>query len=240
MPNSSRILRAISVEDTPYEVTPKTKAFAGRHYAPDEAREEAQRILAGARLASEQITRTAMSEAAAQRAQIERIVEEAREKGHLEGLEIGKEEAIQAVNRELEELVRRITDLVGSLHEERVRNLREQEPEIVSLAVDIAERIIQEQVRIDPEMVTRIALAAVERTTEREEVTLRVHPNDLAVLEDFVPELKNRFKSLRKVHVQEDARVSPGSCMVETGNGYVDGTIESQTAEMRRELGLEE
>jgi flagellar assembly protein FliH len=197
-------------------------------------------MLARARLESDEIGRAAMSDAAAKRAQIEQIVQEAREKGYREGLEKGREEAVESVRRDLESLVERYSGLLEALAEERVRNLREQELEIISLCVSIAERIVREHIQLDPETVARIASAALERATERDEVVLLVHPDDIAVLETYVPDFRDRYKTLKKVRIQEDARISRGGCMLETGAGYVDGTLERQYSEMRRELGLDE
>ncbi len=240
MSSSSNVLRSVTVETTPFSLASPVRARHGRSYSPVEAHEEAERILARARLESEEIIRAAISDAAAKRAQTDQIVEEASRKGYQDGLDMGKEEALESVRGDLESVVERITSLLESLTEERVSNLCKQEPQIVSLAVSIAERIVREHVRLDTETVTRIAAGALAKATELEEALLLVNPEDVAVIENYVPDFRERFKSLKRVRIQEDARVSPGGCILDTGGGYVDGSLERQFSEMRRELGLDE
>ena len=237
---SSKVLRSVSLQERPFEVNPASGLTRGASISPNEAREEARIVLTRARLEAERLRREAHQEAVSLRATVEAEVRAAIEEGQKKGYEEGVQKARQELQAAVDDTMGTISQLLQALHAELLRNLRDQERKLVELAVAVAEKVVRGAGAIDPTMVVRVAHDSIERATEKEEITLRINPEDVTAIQAHLPDLRERFHSIRNVRVQEDRRVSPGGCIVETCSGYVDGTIERQLEEVRRDLGVGE
>jgi flagellar assembly protein FliH len=203
---------------------PETRARA----IVQEAQVEAVRI-------REEAEREAKERRASLAVEVEQALRDAREQGYSEGLAQAREE----VTGEAREALGRIRRMAEVLFEERERAWREQERHIVDLAVHVAEKVVRRQVELDPEVVLRMAREAISRVTEKEHLVLRIHPEDLAVIEAYAGDLRERFRNLGQLQVEEDRHLSRGGCVVESRGGYIDATVEGQLHQVRRELGLE-
>lgn len=103
--------------------------------------------------------------------------------------------------------------------------------EVASMAMELAARLVRADISANPERVVDVARGAIRRATEREVLIAHVNPDDLAVLRDAVPELQLQMGGIRRLDVIEDPRIHAGGVVLETPNGDVDATMESQ---MRR------
>jgi flagellar assembly protein FliH len=108
-------------------------------------------------------------EAAAFARQVEARVEEARQIGYREG-EAGACGAVQPV---LERLAHSI-DVVAGL---RNRIRREAESDLVKLSIAIARRILHREISVDPEAISGLMKAALEKVQSQEIHRVRVHPD---------------------------------------------------------------
>ena len=66
------------------------------------------------------------------------------------------------------------------------------------------------------------------------EVSLRVHPDDVPLLRDSLPDLG--LGSLLAVSVVGDPMLSPGACVIRSGPGEVDASVDTQLARAERLL----
>lgn len=236
----SKILRSASLGEPPYTVHAPDPFHGDGEREMQDAREQARRIVSAARTEADQMREAAEREIAGRRATLDAEVEEAltqaREKGYREGRTQAREEVV----REAREALAQLRQMAEELFAERERAWREQEGEIIGLAVDVAEKVIRAQVTVDRKMIVRTTREAISRAAEKDQLVIRVHPDDLAILEDYVGELREEFRSLGKVQIEEDRRVNRGGCVVESRSGYIDATLEGQIHQVRRELGLME
>jgi flagellar biosynthesis/type III secretory pathway protein FliH len=106
------------------------------------------------------------------------------------------------------------------------RRLANAEADLVHLAVAIAEKIVRRQLTLTPETVADIAADALTWARRRHEVTVRVHPDDVAFVTERLPGVK----------VTEDDALARGGCVVDTEVGRIDGRLESQLAAIERGL----
>ncbi len=88
----------------------------------------------------------------------------------------------------------------------------------------IAERIVHERTRSNPNVVVENVRQALTRLVGREVVTLRVNPGDLDTIREHRDEIvaANDVEHLRVV---EDQRVDRGGVIVETDAGTIDAKI---------------
>jgi flagellar assembly protein FliH len=194
----------------------------------DEAALNAETLLADAH----ERARALLDEAAARSEQIEA---EARQLGTERGFREGRE----AADREMNEMLATMRALLEMARVERHALIESAEPEIVRLALGIAERVLHQQVALDRGVVVEMAKSAIARLIERDTVTVRVNPADLERMREHRDELI-AIGDIRNLRVIEDQRVDRGGVVVETDAGTIDARISTQLEEARKVLHIED
>jgi flagellar assembly protein FliH len=194
----------------------------------DEAAHNAEALLADAHARAR-----AMVEDAAVRA--EGIAAEARGKAHDEGFAAGRAQA----DGEMHEMLATMRGLLEMARLERHKMIESAEPELVRLALGIAERVLHQQIALDRGVVVEMAKTAIARLIERDTVTVRVNPADLERMREHREELI-AIGDIRNLRVVEDKRVDRGGVVIETEAGTIDARIGTQLEEARKVLHIEE
>lgn len=120
----------------------------------------------------------------------------------------------------------------------RDRRLAEAEREVAELALEVARRVLGAELAHRPAAVVDLAARAVAAARERRDVTLRIHPDDAAV----VSAAHGRLAALlarAPLAIREDAAVPRGGAVVETEAGRADGSVDAQLSELARALDEE-
>lgn len=162
----------------------------------------------------------------AARREAERLHEEARRQGYEEGYAAGYQEAQAAVQAQMAAQVERLTALAGHATAEVRAALREAEGQLVQLALAIAERIILREARLDRSILVALASRALEELDAGVTARVRVHPDDIPVLEPWEARLNGEGRAAR-VELVPDQRVAPGGCIVEAGSAVVDAQLQT-------------
>ncbi len=192
--------------------------------ALERAKESAREILEGA-------FRTAGALLEQARGERDAIAEAARG----EGREAGRQEGIARVDAEINELLTLLHSLVEAVREDRDRFLRGAEPELVRLALGASERIVHHEIAQDDQFVVETVRAALTRAVGRNDITIRVNPEDMEVMRAYRERLlaAGDFEHLRLI---EDQRVDRGGAMLESDSGTIDAKITTQLREVRGAL----
>jgi flagellar biosynthesis/type III secretory pathway protein FliH len=163
----------------------------------------------------------------------QRLYEEAREAGRQEGREEAKQEvlpALVAFGHAGQSLI---------VFEERL--VARYTPQIVRLAVEIAEKIIGHAVEAEPELVASVLERAKREVAEAKRIRIWLNPADHQILADHCPELiKIGCENGRTIEVVASEEVGRGGCRLETEMGLVDATLPTQIEEIRRQLSDED
>ncbi|MDI6823463.1 MAG: FliH/SctL family protein [Bacillota bacterium] len=158
------------------------------------------------------------------------LYEEARQRGEREGWEAGfaagQEAARAQVQQEAEETMHAALALLEDARRERVMILRQARQDVVRMALDLAARILEREVSLSPEVVREQAAILLRRLEQGEKATLHVHPDDVAVIQPWLPELARACGA--NLEVAADPAVGRGGVMVETPHGYLDGRLDRQ------------
>ena len=181
------------------------------------AREQAAQVLAGARAEADFLNARAL-EAAAQE----------RQRGFAEGLAAGREAAMA-----------QMTELLVRAQRE-AEELREATREgAIPLARRMAERILGRALELHPSLIADIANQALGASRARpgQPVVLRVHPEDLHVIEVDRPRLGTRLVSGVVLKVVGDDKIARGGCVIETPSARLDAQLSSQLDALERALG---
>jgi flagellar assembly protein FliH len=163
------------------------------------------------------------------------MTEELRAQAHAEGVAAGTDQA----NLEMADMMTTMRNLVEMARVERYKLIESAEPELVRLAMGIAERILHQQVALDRGVVVEMAKVAIARLVERESVTVRVNPSDLERIRQHRDEFLNAT-DVKHLRIVEDQRVDRGGVVVETEGGTIDARISTQLNEAKRILHVED
>jgi YesN/AraC family two-component response regulator len=121
----------------------------------------------------------------------------------------------------LADAVRRFDDARASLHQTV-------EDDVTALAFSLATRILRDTMIERQDAVTALLKSALATVREAGVVTVRTHPSDAPVLEAARSELCCDRSPGFAMHVEGDASLPRGSCVVQSTNRLVDASLDQQ------------
>lgn len=112
---------------------------------------------------------------------------------------------------------------------------------IMDIALEIARKIINKEVEADKEYIIPIIKSAVEEVNKTEnKITLKVMPKDVEIVRDKITDIFSGNYFEAKISVVPDNEIKDGGVVVETSNGLIDASIETQLAIIEKALKKQE
>ncbi len=110
-------------------------------------------------------------------------------------------------------------------------------PQMVRLALEIAEKIVGKTVAEDPAIVASVLERARKEVPHARLVRVRLHPADYEILAGLRPDLvRAGEEGGRKIEVLAAEDIGRGGCRIETEIGVVDAALPTQFQEIQRQL----
>jgi flagellar assembly protein FliH len=171
----------------------------------------------------------------------ERIVERARAEadqirvaalraGYAEGQARGLDEWADQ-RRHLGELVTQIGIAYEKFCERQV-------PGLAALAAAAAEKLLHEQLSLEPERVLTIVTLALEQVQASTRMTVHLNPDDLPLVSAH--RSRQAARQTPPVHLQPDPAVERGGCWIDSDQGEVDATVAGKVARLKTALSDDE
>jgi len=157
------------------------------------------------------------------------------EQGRQKGLEEGRAQGQAKVDEELKKVIH----LANQIGRARVSALEEQERDIVEVALAISHKIILREVETDKELIVRQVRQILGLLLNTSLVTLKVHPQDLEMLEPLHQALRAEFLDGDHLVLEGHEDVQPGGCLVEQAGFQLDARLLQQLETVATEFGLE-
>ncbi|MCS7301495.1 MAG: FliH/SctL family protein, partial [Fimbriimonadales bacterium] len=172
----------------------------------------------------------------------ERIREQARREGYLLGYEQGYAEGELHARKRAEAELRDITEQLHAQVEQVIQSLQAQckaymqnaEAQMLELALEVARKIVREELKIQPEHALAIVRDALRRMQGFAHIRIRVNPLDLELIRQNRATLLSIVDGVEGIEVVEDRRVDQGGCVIETEQGVYDARIRTQLGELER------
>ena len=180
-------------------------------------------LLRKARDRAEEIVRKGMDSARA-------AALEAEERGFEEGRKQGYAAGVREAQSRVDEAQREL-DLAA---EQRRAAIREAEPEVARLAIEVASLILKHEIMLDPAAAASLVRDAIGRVEDGTAVTVRVSPSSAAAMAHLCSGLEANGPDLR---FEEDPALEPGDCMLETSRGTIDERISTQLERVAAAFG---
>lgn len=167
------------------------------------------------------------------------VTEELKRKLFEQGYEQGQRVGQELAEKKIEPVISRFEEATGDLNELRSRIIRRSERNIVDLALEISQKIIQRELSLDPEILVDMIRSALADFEGQDEITIRVGPDDHQYLSTAKSSLVEGDPGIKDIHIQVDESISEGGCMIEAHFGKVDLRIDKQLQEIARSMGME-
>lgn len=148
----------------------------------------------------------------------------------------GYGDGVSAKEDEARDAVARVEVLHKAMRHDRDQVLFEAEILVVDLALAVARRITRVQAETDNMTVARTVRAALKHLSERSNLVIRVHPDDLQIARRFSSAWVERVDIDAVLRVQASDHVDRGGCMVEGGEENVDARLASQLDVLQKAL----
>ena len=148
------------------------------------------------------------------------------------GLKEGKELA----ERGLINVFRALRASSESIHNLRDKIFRESEDELINLIILVARKVIIREITQDRSIQTGVVQNALAGLSAREEITVRINPDDFHLATSGRDELLHNELLNEHLLLKPDPAVSTGFCLVDTAMGTVDASLEGQLEQIFRSL----
>lgn len=183
----------------------------------ENAENEAKRIVEDANLKAEQIVKEAEEKA-------EEILEKAKE----EAFESGFNEGFQKGEEEVKRLIDRLHIILQAAIDKRKEILKNAETQLIDLVLLIARKVVKTISEEERNVVIENIKEALKKVRGEAEITIRVNIKDLEITTKQKENFISMIESLENVRIEEDSRVDPGGCIIETSFGDIDARIQTQ------------
>jgi len=162
----------------------------------------------------------------AERRKVQAELAELRAEAERRGYAVGHEKGEAEARRLLQAQIDRFQGLAAQLAQARTAVLAEAEDGIVELAFAALCRILGEQAASRDGVRAMVAHCAAD-VREREQVGIRLHPDDVALLGDVAGQ---------PVRVSADPGIVLGGCIVDSAKGTLDARLDIQLARLAETL----
>ena len=155
----------------------------------------------------------------------------------VEAARYGRAEIVEQARREGIELAKSdASELLIRARAEHQKMLADMQDDVVNLALEVARKVIHRQIELTPEIVVDICSRAMNRVLSARALILRVHPDDLPVVESRYDALSLQARAGASLQLVADSEIQRGGCLIDSDCGRIDARLETQLATMERAL----
>ena len=137
----------------------------------------------------------------------------------------GYQDGLNQAKADIDEVKNSITAFLGA----KQAVFDEVTPYVMEISLDIAKKIIKREIEQDASIILD-NIQQLLKTLSKEEtkITLKVNPIQVSLVKSEVPEIMGNVGLDAKIMVVPDETIMEGGCLLETTNGVIDATIETQ------------
>ncbi|MEH6942177.1 flagellar assembly protein FliH [Bacillus sp. JJ722] len=160
------------------------------------------------------------------------LEEDARRIGYEDGCSMGRQQGYE----EMHEQIEHAKNIVELSKNDYKNYLQSSEKTILELSVQIAEKIIDTELKTSKDVILSIVKKVIKEAREYREVRLMIHPNNYENILLQKEELQGIFPKETDFYIFPDDEIDETSCIIESSNGRIDASIDSQLNEVKQKL----
>lgn len=193
----------------------------------DDANEQAEQIIGDANEQAQQIINDAND-------QIKALEEEARKKGHEEGVEKGYAEGLARA----EEIERQAEEKSAALDAAYEAKVAELEPKFVEVLTDVYSHVLGIDLSGRSEVVLNLLKDAIRNVEGTKNFLIHVSKEDHEFVNSNRDTLAEGLGTTATIEIIEDITLSPGSSFIETDGGIYDCSLGTELELLKKELRI--
>jgi len=110
-------------------------------------------------------------------------------------------------------------------------------PDILEISVEIAKKIIKKELETDPQALINTITDVLKNLSKGEpKITVKVKPQAVQYIKDTLPNITYQYGIDSKINIVADPSIEDGGCVLQTNNGIVDASINTQLEIIRKTL----
>lgn len=226
---SIRMLHAIKKDDPSADINPydhvKQKIITN-------AEKDAEKIVEGAKVEAQSIREQMAAEQKAWEEEKRKLVDQAKQQGFSQGHAEGKDQGY----KEYQETILFAKDIVNASKKDYQAKIDSSEETVLELGMKVAEKILGMKLADSEQNFLSLVKRALKDVHKYLEIQLFVHPKHYEFILAHKDELAALFPKETNIYIYPDEEQSDNNCMIETANGRTDASVDSQLAEMKRQL----
>ena len=192
-----------------------------------EAKEEAERIIAGAKAQAEEMINRAQEEA-------RKLTENASQQGYEEGYQQAiaqAQEELDSAKQELEQEVQRINED----YEAQISNL---EPQVIELICDLIKKLTGVVLSERKDIVAHIVACCMEGIERSQVYLIHVSKEDFHDLSEQKPKLEKLVPAASEIRIVEDNSLKKNQCLIESDTAIYDSSLDLQLERLCEDLRI--
>jgi flagellar assembly protein FliH len=163
-------------------------------------------------------------------------LDELRATAFQEGVAEGRREALAQAGADFGSALAALQQISEQLSAVRETILKNSRDELIELVFALAEKIIRHSVREQDHTILATVEEALNRAVRSSEFAVYLHPDDMAVIKERVPEFVASLNGLEQIAVKSDTTIEQGGCRIESDTCIVDATVASQLGIISEQL----
>jgi flagellar biosynthesis/type III secretory pathway protein FliH len=153
----------------------------------------------------------------------------------------GRQEGEQSLSEQLvkqrNEMAELQNGVINSLQQMLPKMILEMEAALIQLALEAAKKLVA-GLEIKVETVEAVVREALKQVQDMSEISIRLHPEDLALLRQHQSPLLEGLPETGPLRFTASTEVTRGGCIIQTRFGLVDALRETKLEQLRKAVGL--
>lgn len=162
-----------------------------------------------------------------------RKLQAAEREAHQKGLSEGIREGRELQKKETLQSIQVLIALIQDLSVLKKKMFEAAEEQIFQLTLAIAEKVIHMETTTNRDVVQNVLKAAMKSIVDRENMKIRVHPQDFQYMMEIKPDFLKNCDGIKNIVFEEDASITRGGAILETMFGEVDARVDQQYNEIK-------
>jgi flagellar assembly protein FliH len=193
---------------------------------------EADQMLKEASLQAQSIREKVSFEKDAWEQEKKELIEQANREGFSQGFTEGKDQGY----KEYQEALSFAKEVVQLSKKDYQQQIDSAEKTILSLGIKVAERIIGQKLEENESVFLSILKRALKEARDYHEVQLHVNPVHYGFILSQKEDLLTIFPNEGDIYIYPNEELSNESCIIESDNGRIDASVDSQLDEIKCRL----
>lgn len=168
--------------------------------------------------------------------EVDRIQQEAYQKGYEDGKEVGYKESREEGKRKLLPCIDAFEKTLTEMAACRKLIYKNCEAELMELFNALSLKVIHRELGRSNEFLQDVIREAMKEVAQQESITVRLNPEDVEYAESFKADVISEFGTVRNIVLKKDNSITRGGCVIETNFGEIDSRVETKLREIEKEI----